>query len=148
MRSGITQALITAAFFLSAGACSDGLGPASELSVFVSAPSFVELGDTIELVGVAHNGSESTILAGVGCEPGIGFLVTDSTTAEIDLYAGLDWLCPQRDNNVLAPGETDVVEWAWLPPAPGLYSLRSVVKIPNGPQVLSELAELRIEHPR
>lgn len=124
--------------------CGDGLGPAGDLEVYVSAaPHLTNVGDTIELVGVAYNGSDVTIAAGAGCGPGIRFIVTDSVGTETDLMGG-PWTCQLRDSNEIEPGETDVVDWRWLPPGPGLYRVHSYVHVPDGPTIDSRPEEVRI----
>ena len=129
-------------------ACSDSLGPASELELFVrAAPDRVFLGDTVTLTGVSFNGSNETIPAGWGCSHGIGFFVTDESGVEADLYEGLAFICPLRDDNELEPGETDVVEWRWVPPAIGIYQVRSAALLGEGRTVRSRPAEVTVVAP-
>ena len=87
------------------GACDDPLGPAAELSLLLSvSPDIVLIGDTVELAGVAYNGADTTIDAGVSCAPGIRFFVTDSAGVETDLYDGLAFICPRLDSQDIEPG--------------------------------------------
>lgn len=123
-------------------ACGE-VGPAEELSVHVSAsPESALVGDTIELVGIAHNGSDVVIEASQGCGPGIWFTVTDSLGSEVELRGPT--FCPIFDSNILEPGETDVVTQDWLPPGPGLYRVRSRVVIRDGPTIDSRAQEVRV----
>ena len=126
-------------------ACGDGLGPAGDLAVYVAlSQDRVALGDTLELTGIAHNGGRVTIDAGGSCAPGIGFTVEDSTGTATDLYAGLPFLCPRRDSHDIEPGETDVVDWDWVPQARGSYFVRSVVRVVDGPTIRSSPVEVRV----
>ena len=127
------------------GACGDPLGPAANLTLLVSAtPGVVVLGDTVELTGVAYNGASATIDAGVSCAPGIRFTVTNSVGSATDLYDGLAFICPRLDSQDLEPGETDVVEWRWVPNAVGEYTVRSTVMVKDGPTVRSRGRLVRV----
>ena len=102
-------------------ACGDALGPAADLTVFVSvSPDRVLLGDTAEFVGVVHNGGDVTLDVARSWAPGIRFLVTDSAGTETDLYEGLAFPCPRLDSHDIEAGETDVVRWTWVPEALGV----------------------------
>jgi hypothetical protein len=126
-------------------ACDDGLGPAANLTVYVSvSPDVVLLGDTAGIIGVAHNGASATIDAGVSCAPGIRFFVSDPLGIETDLYSGLAFNCPRLDSQDIEPGETDVVHRTWVPEAVGTYGVRSAVTVRDGPTVSSEPIQVRV----
>lgn len=127
--------------------CDGGFGPLDELELLVSAPDFVELGDTVALVGVAYNGSSTPVTTTSGCGPGIGFLMEAPGSPEVDLYAGLGFTCQLRDSNLIEPGETDVVEWMWTPTVVGLHRVRSRVTA-DGFTRVSAWARVQVVDPR
>ena len=129
----------------SVAACGDTLGPAADLTVYVSvSPDRVLQGDTVQIVGVVHNAGDVTVDVGRSCAPGIRFLVTDSAGTETDLYEGLAFVCPRLDSHDIEPDETDVVQWAWVPDAVGSYSIEAAVDVKNGPMIRSTRAEVRV----
>ena len=143
----------TSALFLTlalgATACGDAfLEPAAFAEVRVVTRDHASVGDTVDLTGVVTNRSDEMIRAsGMGCAPGIGFVVTDPSGAEVNLYAGLDFLCPQLDSHELLPGETDAVTWSWVPTVEGRHTVRSVLLTTEGPWRFSPPATVGV-HPR
>lgn len=126
-------------------ACDDALGPAADLSVYVSvSPDRVLLGDTTEFVGVVHNAGSVTLDVGVSCAPGISFFVTDPDGVETDLYDGLAFICPRLDSQDIEPGETDVVRWLWVPEVVGVHSVAASVTVKNGATVRSESTQVQV----
>jgi hypothetical protein len=98
----------------------------------------IMLGDTVHLLGTAQNPTSETIRAGRGCEPGIGFRVTDPSGSSYTLYDGIAFICPGFDSNVPTPGETDSVSWSrWVPETTGTYSVRAALEHREGPPGLS-----------
>ena len=146
MRSGPVRRIVTMVFLaLAASACGDVLVPLSELSLYVSAsPDDARVGDTVHLVAVVNNASGVTIEAGRGCGPGMGFILADPGGTETDLFATLPWLCPGMDSHEIRPGETDVVEWPWVPEAPGVYRVWSILWVRDSRPVESQPAEVRV----
>lgn len=128
-----------------ASGCGNPVALGSEAEVFLSTRTeLLNAGDTLSLVGIAHNRGHVSVAAGRGCSPGIGFLVTNPAGVESDLYEGLDWLCPLSDHHVLEPGETDVVEWPWVPSAVGRYELRATLIVSEGPTLTSDAVVVHV----
>lgn len=126
-------------------ACGDALGPAADLSLYVSvSPDRVLLGDTAEIVGVVYNGGSVTLDVGLSCAPGISFLVTDPDGVETDLYDGLAFPCPRLDSHDIEPGEADVVRWLWVPEVVGAHSVAASVGVKNGATVRSASAQVQV----
>ena len=146
MRSLGTTRVTAGVFALAvSAACGDSLGPAADLTVYVSvSPDVVPLGDTVEITGIAHNGNRVAIDAGVSCAPGIRFYLSDPMGIETDLYAGLYFTCPRLDSQDIEPGETDVVRWFWVPDAVGTYGVTSAVTVRDGPTVRSEPIQVSV----
>ena len=143
-RSSLLLALMVS---LTGVSCSDPLGPASELELYLSLPDgLLALEDTVELVAVAHNPSDEVVESN-GCGPGITVIVEDAAGTMTDLKAGTLWTCQVRDSNRIGPGETDAVTWRWAPPDTGSYSLRAAVRVQEDIVLRSEAAEVRVIEP-
>ena len=122
-----------AAVALLAG-CWSAFAPEDRLEVFLTAsPTFLDLGDTVQLTGVAHNPTGVTVEAGAGCSPGIGFYAAREGAAERSLYGG-EFLCPLHNNHRIEPGETDAATLRWVPDAAGSYQVRAAVITEDGPR--------------
>jgi hypothetical protein len=109
------------------GACRLATAPRDGAVVtLAAAPTSVAAADTVHLLGIAHNPTSDTIFAGYGCAPGIDFYAAAPGGAARSLYAGLVFTCEIKDSNLLAPGETDSVAFAWRTPAAvGVYQVRA-----------------------
>lgn len=149
MRAPMIPSIVAAVTLV---ACSETVGPEFSLQVSVvakagdSAGDRAEVGDTVELIGVAHNPTLETILAGRGCSPGIVFMLT-APDGSTENTANGPHLCPFRDNNAIEPGETDFETYRWVAPAPGEYVIRSVVPVTEGPDILSPEVLLEVRLP-
>jgi hypothetical protein len=115
-------------------ACRSATAPRDRAVVTLMAtPTNVAAGDTVHLLGIAFNPTADTILAGYGCTPGIEFYAAALGGTSTSLYAGLVFTCELKDSNVLAPGETDSVVFAWrTPTALGVYQVRAGLAYSDG----------------
>ena len=108
------------------------------VTLFASATSAVP-GDTVRLLGVAHNPTGESFFMSRGCGPGIGFVVSNPEGVTRHLYDGLIFTCPLGDIHILDPHETDSISWLWrAPSSTGLYQVRASVDFHEGAPALSE----------
>lgn len=125
-------------------ACTSGLAPEDRVeTTLVATPTSLELGDTVRLLGIAHNATSSEIQPESGCAPGIGFYVVNETGVEMSLYDGIGSECGPRDSQTIGPGETDSVLFSWVPTASGLYQVRSALVF-DGPRSPSEAIPITV----
>lgn len=124
---------VAAAAILMVGTACSVLAPEEKLELAIETDrTAIDLGESVRLLGIAYNPSAEPAHGGRGCSPGIGFYATRDGGAEIDLYEGLGFLCPTRDDQTVQPGETDSVSFNWTPPQAGAWSVRSAL-VGDGP---------------
>lgn len=125
-------AVVSVVTFLAS--CRSSTEPRDHAIVTVAAmPTAVAAGDTVRLLGIAHNPTSDTVFAGSGCAPGIGFYAAGTDGVTRSLYTGLVFTCELKDSNVIAPGETDSVAFAWrTPTTAGLYHVRAALGYSDG----------------
>lgn len=139
-----TSVVLATLLVMGASSCTDALGPDSFM-VLVSAPDDgVLVGDTVVLLGVAHNSTGSEIRGTTECGPGIRLEMQDPNGAPIDLYEGILQTCELRDSHIFLPGETDAEEVTWVPEQPGTYSVESTVSIRSGQLFRSDMVLIRV----
>jgi len=108
--------------------CTLSTAPEDRVEMTLQAtPTTLTLGDTVHLLGIAHNPTSTEIVPESGCAPGIGFYVRDQSGVEMSLYAGLVFTCQGRDSQLIAPGETDSVRFRWVPEERGSYQVRAAL---------------------
>ena len=120
------SAVLTLVLWLTA--CSSSLAPEDRVEVtLVATLSTVAVGDTVHLIGVAFNPTPTQIQPASGCAPGIGFYVRDGSGDEVSLYDGLGFNCARLDSQDIDPGETDSIQFAWVPSSTGTYQVRAAL---------------------
>jgi hypothetical protein len=143
--SGLTASL---ALLLVLSACDSPtqlIGHVVQLTLDVTPTSGVS-GDTIQLVGIAHNPSDFVVEVGLGCAPGISFHITRPDGRTASLYQGLLFTCQGKDSNWLEPGETDTVRWSWpMPDTTGAYQARAALEFRDGQINLSSATVILVQ---
>ena len=131
--AALAAALSAPTFLAACGSTTEPRNPA--IVTLAATPTAVAAGDTVHLLGIAYNPTSDTLFVGIGCAPGIGFYAADPSGTTRWLYAGLVFTCELKDSNVIAPGETDTVAFAWRTPAAvGVYQVRAALDFSDGPR--------------
>lgn len=76
-------------------------------------------GEVLRLRAIATNYGDETVQFGPGCGVGLDFEVEPPSGERVFLLRELPSGCPIFDSNVLEPGETDTVSYAWTVPGAG-----------------------------
>ena len=104
------------------------------------------VGEVVELRAIAVNHGLLPKEYIDGCGAGLDFEVRSATGERQFLLRDLPSTCPVFDSNILEPGETDTVTYAWtVPGPPGRYLLRAGGRVPSGLASPSEPRVLEIE---
>ena len=117
MRRGLCAALVAGGALAGCDALS--LGDDLESQVEVT-PSAVAPGGVVTLTVRTINHGDDVQNASNGCALGLGFVITTPRGDRVDPYgnmASMPCTLQHRDDQALAPGETDVVQWGWRTPA-------------------------------
>lgn len=90
-------------------------------------------GERLGLRAIATNHGDDTIEFGPGCGVGLDFEVEPPTGERVFLLRELPSGCPIFDSNILEPGETDTVSYAWtIPAVSGTYRLWAGGRVAEG----------------
>jgi hypothetical protein len=93
----------------------------------------VARGEVLGLRAIATNYGDETVQFGPGCGVGLDFEVERPNGERMFLLRDLPSSCPIFDSNILEPGETDTVSYAWtVPEASGNYRLWAGGRVPEG----------------
>ena len=91
------------------------------------------VGEVLELRAIAVNQGDERVEFFAGCGAGLDFEVQQPNGERRFLLRELPSTCPIFDSNVLEPGETDTVSYAWTVPLPvGTYRLWAGGRVPEG----------------
>lgn len=91
------------------------------------------VGEVVGLRAIATNYGNDTIQFIAGCGAGLDFEVQRPSGDRYFLLRGLPSICPIFDSNILEPGETDTVSYAWTAPdLTGTYRLWAGGRVREG----------------
>lgn len=106
----------------------------------------VGVGEVLELRAIATNHGDRTLEFIAGCGAGLDFEVQLPSGERRFLLRGLPSICPIFDSNILEPGETDTVAYAWtVPGPPGTYRLWAGGRVPQGLAARSTPVEVVVD---
>lgn len=103
-------------------------------------------GERLGLRAIATNHGDDTIEFGPGCGVGLDFEVEPPTGERVFLLRELPSGCPIFDSNILEPGETDTVSYAWtIPAVSGTYRLWAGGRVAEGLAARSAPVDLIVD---
>jgi len=104
------------------------------------------VGEVIGLRAIATNDGDETVEFFAGCGAGLDFEVQGPNGERRFLLRELPSICPIFDSNILEPGETDTVSYAWTVPLPtGTYRLWAGGRVPEGLAARSTPVEVIVD---
>ena len=116
------------------GACDESTAPYGEVETRLEVDrNRATRGELLGLRAIAINHGADTIEFGPGCGVGLDFEVQPPTGERVFLLRELPSGCPVFDSNILEPGETDTVSYAWtIPAVSGTYRLWAGGRVAEG----------------
>ena len=104
------------------------------------------IGDVLGLRAIAANHGSDTVKFGPGCGVGLDFEVQPPGGERVFLLRELPSTCPIFDSNILEPGETDTVSYAWtLPAVRGTYRVWAGGRVREGLAARSAPVDVTVE---
>lgn len=101
------------------------------------------VGEVVGLRAIATNHGADTVTLMAGCGAGLDFEIQRPNGERYFLLRDRPSICPIFDSNILEPGETDTVSYAWTVPAPtGTYRLWAGGRVREGLAARSRPKEL------
>jgi len=127
--------LVGVVAFLTIGAgCDESTAPYGEVETRLEVDrARAARGELLGLRAIATNHGDGTIAFGPGCGVGLDIEMQPPTGERVFLLRELPSGCPVFDSNVLEPGETDTVSYAWtIPAVSGTYRLWAGGRVAEG----------------
>ena len=104
------------------------------------------VGEVLGLRAIATNHGDQTVEFFAGCGAGLDFEVQRPSGERQFLLRDLPSTCPIFDSNILEPGETDTVSYAWtVPLLTGTYRVWAGGRVPDGLAARSTPVEVIVE---
>jgi hypothetical protein len=106
----------------------------------------IGVGEVLALRAIATNRGDRRFEFMAGCGEGLDFEVQLPSGERRFILRGLPSICPIFDSNILEPGETDTVAYAWtVPGPPGTYRLWAGGRVPEGLAARSPPVEVVVD---
>lgn len=137
---------LVASLTVSAG-CEGSTAPSADVQTRLEVDrARVERGGVLGLRAIATNSGDETVEFGPGCGVGLDFEVQHPNGQRTFLLRELPSGCPIFDSNILEPGETDTVSYAWtVPAASGGYRLWAGGRVRGGLAARSAPVEVIVD---
>lgn len=129
--------------------CHDSTAPYGDIETRLEADrARVARGEVLGLRAIATNHGDETVELGPGCGVGLDIEVEPPNGERMFLLRELPSGCPTYDSNILEPGETDTVSYAWtVPAALGTYRLWAGGRVPEGLAARSAPVDVLVDSP-
>jgi hypothetical protein len=136
-----------AASLLIGGGCQRSTAPYGDVETRLEVDRVqANVGEVVGLRAIATNHGADTVQFIAGCGQGLDFEVQRPSGERHFLLRGQPSICPIFDSNILEPGETDTVSYAWtVPEQTGTYRLWAGGRVREGLAARSLRVELIVD---